>query len=163
MKILIFCLVLPVILLLLGVNIEAAAISGILGILVGVAGAIFTIMSIWVAFLYPNVLRTLKGENLVNADFSGGGEDTARLKEIVSVIIQSAIVMILSIITLVLSASLSTFSFSAQNYITKAIQLLVLCISCVQISALASTILVNFNFINVLERHRRKRAKDHDA
>lgn len=163
MKILIFCLVFPALIVLLGAGVKLDAIPSVLAILVGVAGAIFTIMSIWVAFLYPNVLRTLKGENLVNADFSGGGEDTARLKEIVSVIIQSALVMIFSIVALLVFSSLTSFSFKAQGYIAGALQYVVLSISCVQVSALISTILVNFNFISVLERHRRKRAKDHDA
>lgn len=73
MRALMLCLVFPVLLLIFDVSIKADSISGILGLLVGIAGAIFTIMSIWVAFLYPNVLRTIKGENLVNVEFHAGG------------------------------------------------------------------------------------------
>lgn len=163
MRILFFCLVLPLVLLIFDIDIKINSVSTILGVLVGIAGAIFTIMSIWVAFLYPNVLKTLRGENLVNADFSAGGEDTTRLKQIVSVIIQSALVMIFAVLALLAAASLDAFSYKVRWLIQAGVQFLVVYLCCVQISALASTILINYSFIDILERHRKKRAKDHDA
>lgn len=163
MKILLLCLVTPIIFLISGINIKPDTISGILGLLVPVAGAIFTIMSIWVAFLYPNVLKTLRGENLVNADFSADGEDTTRLKEILSVIIQSALTMISSIIILIASSSIQGFSFKAQEILTEAFQFGLLYFSGLQITALISTIIINMSFIGALEKQRKKRAKDWDV
>lgn len=163
MRILILCLILPSAFLALGINVNQNSTSNILGLLVAVAGAIFTIMSIWVAFLYPNILRTLKGENLVNADFSAGGEETSRLKQIISVIIQSALVMIFSILALLASASIEGIPFNKKEYAEGAIQFVVLYLSCVQIVALTSTILINYTFISTLDKQRKKRAKDHDT
>jgi len=163
MRILFLCLILPLALLLFDIDVQPSFFSAILGLLVGIAGAIFTIMSIWVAFLYPNVLRTLRGENLVNADFSAGGEDTTRLKQIVSVIIQSALVMVFSIAALLIASSVDSFFYREKELIEIVVQFVIVYLCCVQVSALTSTIWINYSFIVVLERHRKKRAKDHDA
>lgn len=158
-----FCLILPVTMLLFDVDVKTDSISGILGLLVGIAGAIFTIMSIWVAFLYPNVLKTLKGENLVNADFSAGGEDTARLKEIISVIVQSALTMIFSILTIIATSVVQSFPFNIQCFINHAIEFILIYFSGLQVCALISTILINISFIGVLDRQRKKRATEWDT
>jgi len=163
MKALVLCLIFPVIFLFFDVTVKVDSISGILGLLVGIAGAVFTIMSIWVAFLYPNVLRTLKGENLVNADFSAGGEDTARLKEIVSVIIQSALTMIFAVLVLVSNSLVDSFPFKVQGFISQVNQFILLCFCGIQICALISTISINASFIGALDKQRKKRAKDWDT
>jgi len=163
MKALIACLIAPLLMLFFRVEIESSLASNILSLLVAIAGAIFTIMSIWVAFLYPNVLKTLKGENLVNIDFSAGGEDTARLKEIVSVIVQSAATMILAIMLLILASIGSNFGFNAKMWTAGVCQFGLLFISGLQICALVSTIRINLSFMDVLEKQRSKRAKDWDT
>jgi len=163
MKALIACFIAPLIMLFLKIDIDSGSISNILGLLVAIAGAIFTIMSIWVAFLYPNVLKTLKGENLVNVDFSAGGEDTARLKEIISVIVQSASTMIAAVVLLILVSTINEFGFSVRLWMTGVIQFVLLFISGLQICALISTIRINLSFMDLLERHRSKRAKDWDT
>lgn len=163
MKAIIACLIAPLLMLLFGIEIESSSVSNILSLLVAIAGAIFTIMSIWVAFLYPNVLKTLKGENLVNVDFSAGGEDTARLKEIISVIVQSAATMILAVMLLILTCMVSNFGFNAKMWIVGVCQFGLLFISGLQICALVSTIRINLSFMDVLEKQRSKRAKDWDT
>lgn len=163
MKAILACLLTPVLLLIFGIDINSDSISNILSLLVAIAGAIFTIMSIWVAFLYPNVLKTLKGENLINVDFSAGGEDTLRLKQIISVIVQSATTMIVAVIILILLAIKTDFSFSIQIWIASCIQFVLSFISGLQICALISTIRINLSFMDVLEKQRAKRAKDWDT
>ncbi|MCP1642996.1 hypothetical protein J2T41_002615 [Pseudomonas citronellolis] len=163
MKILLLCLVPPIVFFLFGITIKAEAIPGILGLLVGVAGAIFTIMSIWVAFLYPNVLKTLRGENLVNAEFSADGEDTTRLKEILSVIIQSAITMIASITILIASSIYQGSSSKGAETLASIYQFGLLYFTGIQVIALISTITINMSFITALEKQRKKRAKDWDT
>jgi hypothetical protein len=120
-------------------------------------------MSIWVAFLYPNVLKTLKGENLINVDFSAGGEDTIRLKQIISVIIQSAATMIVAVILLILLSLKNDFSLLTQARLGACVQFILAFISGLQICALISTIRINLSFMDVLERQRAKRAKDWDT
>lgn len=163
MKAIIACLLIPIILLIGDFDISPDSISNILSLLVAIAGAIFTIMSIWVAFLYPNVLKTLKGENLINVDFSAGGEDTIRLKQIISVIIQSAATMIVAVILLILLSLKTDFSLSTQARLDVCIQFILAFISGLQICALISTIRINLSFMDVLERQRAKRAKDWDT
>jgi hypothetical protein len=163
MKAIIACLFTPILLLICGFDINQDSTSNILSLLVAIAGAIFTIMSIWVAFLYPNVLKTLKGENLINVDFSAGGEDTIRLKQIISVIIQSAATMIVAVILLVLLSLKTDFSFSIQARLETCVQFILVFISGLQICALISTIRINLSFMDVLERQRSKRAKDWDT
>ncbi|OSR72663.1 hypothetical protein BV327_02989 [Pseudomonas syringae pv. actinidiae] len=163
MKAVIACLATPILLLIFGIAISPDSISNILSLLVAIAGAIFTIMSIWVAFLYPNVLKTLKGENLVNIDFSAGGEDTLRLKQIISVIVQSATTMILSVVLLILLSIKSDFSFVIQDRLAVCVQFVLAFVSGLQIFALISTIRINLSFMDVLERQRAKRAKDWDV
>ncbi|WP_456025983.1 hypothetical protein [Pseudomonas capeferrum] len=163
MKAIIACFVAPLIMLFLRIDIDAGSISNILGLLVAIAGAIFTIMSIWVAFLYPNVLKTLKGENLVNVDFSAGGEDTARLKEIISVIVQSASTMIAAVVLLILVSTINEFGLGVRLWVVGIIQFVLLFVSGLQICALISTIRINLSFMDLLEKHRSKRAKDWDT
>lgn len=163
MKAIIACLITPLLMLFFRVEIDPASVSSILGLLVGIAGAIFTIMSIWVAFLYPSVLKTLKGENLVNIDFSAGGEYTARLTEIISVIVQSASTMIVAVVLLVFVSLGKNFGLNAEVWIKGACQFGLLFVSGLQICALISTIRINLSFMDVLEKQRSKRAKDWDV
>jgi len=152
------CLVTPLLMLFFQIEIDQDSVSNILSLLVAIAGAIFTIMSIWIAFLYPNVLKTLKGENLINVDFSGEGEDTARLKEIIVVIVLSAITMAVAVVLLIL-ASLKC----KLEWVAGFCQFGLLFIGGLQIYVLLSTIHINLSFIAVLEKHRSKRAKDWDT
>lgn len=163
MKALIACLCSPIILLAFSINIDQASIPNLLSLLVGIAGAIFTIMSIWVAFLYPNVLKTLKGENLVNVDFSAGGEDTIRLKQIISVIVQSATTMISAVALLIILSIQKEFSFSTQAFLSGLCQFGLIFTSGLQTCALFSTIRINLSFMDALEKQRSKRAKDWDT
>lgn len=146
-----------------GIKIDSILMPTILSLLVAIAGAIFTIMSIWVAFLYPNVLKTLKGENLVNVDFSAAGDDNSRLQEIISVILQSAITLIIAVVLLILVSVEASFCFNCQKFITFFCQFGILFISGLQISALVSTMRINLSFMSILDKHRRKRAKDRDT
>jgi hypothetical protein len=149
--------------LLFHIELDGGSVPVILGVLVAIAGAIFTIMSIWIAFLYPNVLKTLKGENLVNVDFSGGGEETLRLKEIISVVVQSATTMIIAVVLLLVTSVLGEMSFALKGWVFEGCQFVLLFISGLQVCALISTIRINMSFIDVLEKHRSKRARDWDV
>ena len=124
MVILLLCLVPPIISMLCGWHLKFDTVSATLGLLVGVSGAIFTIMSIWIAFLYPNALRTLKGDNLVNADFSSSGGDTTRLKIIVGVIVQSALSMAFSLIGMLFVSFYESFGFKTQEITLATMQFL---------------------------------------
>ncbi|WP_339465835.1 hypothetical protein [Pseudomonas sp. EA_65y_Pfl2_P74] len=147
----------------LGWKLNPDAIPSSLGLLVGVSGAIFTIMSIWVAFLYPNILRTLKGENLVNADFSSSNGDTTRLKIIIGVIIQSAVSMAFSIIAMVFVSFYTGTSKDSQGVAIIIMQFLLVFFSGLQVSAIISVIHINSSFVKLLEGKNKSRARDWDT
>ncbi|MDH2182718.1 hypothetical protein N5K35_03165 [Pseudomonas sp. GD03651] len=163
MVILLLCLVPPIISMLCGWHLKFETVSATLGLLVGVSGAIFTIMSIWIAFLYPNVLRTLKGDNLVNADFSSSGGDTTRLKIIVGVIVQSALSMAFSLIGMLFVSFYEGFGFKTQEITLAIMQFLLVFFSGLQISTIISVIHINSSFVKNLEGKNKARARDWDT
>jgi len=163
MVILLLCLVPPIISMLCGWHLKFDTVSATLGLLVGVSGAIFTIMSIWIAFLYPNALRTLKGDNLVNADFSSSGGDTTRLKIIVGVIVQSALSMAFSLIGMLFVSFYESFGLKTQEITLATMQFLLVFFSGLQISAIISVIHINSSFVKNLEGKNKARARDWDT
>ncbi|MBX9405107.1 hypothetical protein K5E40_05385 [Pseudomonas baetica] len=120
-------------------------------------------MSIWIAFLYPNVLRVLKGENLVNADFSSSGGDTTRLKIIVGVIIQSALSMAFALLGMLFVSFYDGFGLKTQELSLAAMQFLIVFFSGLQISAILSVIHINSTLIKNLEGKNKARARDWDT
>ena len=64
-------------------------------LLVSVSGMVFTIMGIWLAFLYPNALqRIVNPKTIETVDFTEQLEDTRRLEAIVGSVLKSSFVMI---------------------------------------------------------------------
>jgi hypothetical protein len=71
-----------------------ADLKSFLDVLLNVSGAVFTLMGIWIAFLYPNALaRIVDPKKIAAADFSETREEYARLTEIVGAVLKSAIVV----------------------------------------------------------------------
>ncbi|UVM03006.1 hypothetical protein [Pseudomonas laurylsulfatiphila] len=61
--------------------------------LLAVSGMVFTIMGIWIAFVYPNAILRLQDPNKIKTgDFSRTLQDTRRLEAIVGSIMASAFV-----------------------------------------------------------------------
>jgi len=163
MVIILLCLLPSIISILCGWHLKFETVSSTLGLLVGVSGAVFTIMSIWIAFLYPNVLRTLKGDNLVNADFSSSGGDTTRLKIIVGVIVQSALSKAFDLIEMLFVTVYEGFGLKTQEITLTVMQFLLVFFSGLQISAILSVIHINSSFIKNLEGKNKARARDWDT
>jgi len=163
MVIILLCIIPSIASIFFGWHLKAETVSATLGLLVGISGAVFTIMSIWIAFLYPNVLRVLKGENLVNADFSSSGGDTTRLKIIVGVIIQSALSMAFALLGMLFVSFYDGFGLKTQELTLTAMQFLIVFFSGLQISAILSVIHINSTLIKNLEGKNKARARDWDT
>ncbi|MDO8654157.1 MAG: hypothetical protein Q7R66_18455 [Undibacterium sp.] len=72
-------------------------------VLLNVSGAVFTLMGIWIAFLYPNALSRIVDPNRIAvADFSESLNESKRLSAIVGSVLKSAAV-VLAIMTMTLS------------------------------------------------------------
>lgn len=134
-----------------------------IGLLSGVSGMVFTIMGIWIAFIYPNALsRLVNASKIVNADFSDTLEDTKRLENIVAAVLKSALVacgLILIVLTKVAIWKTSFYAEYASLIKAGAFSVVVLA-TVVQIEAIASVIFANVMFINDLHRKRQDREAD---
>lgn len=65
-----------------------------MNVLLGISGMVFTIMGIWIAFLYPNALSRIVDPNKIKtADFTESLLETKRLENIVGSVLKSALVM----------------------------------------------------------------------
>ncbi len=136
-----------------------------LGILITISGMVFTLMGIWIAFLYPNaLLKLIDDDNLENADFSEAKRDTKRLENIVGTVLKSALV-VLSISIVYLSGILfSNFDFVKDNIgLVKAFLIAyVLLLSYIQFTAVFSVIASNIMFINDLHSKKEQVEADSD-
>lgn len=137
-----------------------------IGLLSGVSGMVFTLMGIWIAFLYPNALSRLANPSKIEmADFSETREDTKRLEKIVASVLKSAIVLtallFFSAAKILLSSS-DTYLGHTLQFKSAALSMIVV-LSCLQLEAVASVIIANVMFINDLHRKRRDIQSEEDA
>ena len=128
-----------------------------LSLLSGISGMVFTIMGIWIAFLYPNALsRLVDPRKVITVDFSETLLDTKRLENIVAAILKSAIVMTAAL--LITMAKVFLFLspiYVDNNLIFKNMALSVLSvITVIQVEAVFSVIFSNVMFINDLHSKR---------
>lgn len=136
-----------------------------LALLSGVSGGVFTIMGIWIAFLYPNALsRLVNPEKVLTADFSESLADTKRLENIVAAILKSALVMTAALIITISKVFLYLSPFYAEHSIfIKSLALSAIAvITILQIEAVFSVMASNVMFINDLHRKRLERKADHE-
>lgn len=137
-----------------------------LGLLSGVSGMVFTLMGIWIAFLYPNALsRLVNPKQIEIADFSEALQDTRRLERIVAAILKSAVVMIVGLFFLLTKIIIYKSTIYIQNsLLIKAAALTVVVeLSLMQLGAVLSVIFANVMFINDLHYKRRVRLADSEG
>lgn len=132
-------------------------------LLVSVSGMVFTIMGIWLAFLYPNALqRIVNPKTIETVDFTEQLEDTRRLEAIVGSVLKSSFVMITLLIVYLTKLVLfkSHLYLEFQDVIKNTSLALIIAISYMQIEAVISVILANVMFINDLHNKREQRDID---
>lgn len=129
----------------------------------GVSAMVFTIMGIWIAFLYPNAMsRIVNPDKLVAKDFSESRSDAKRLESIVGAVMTSALVMIVALlITLAKMILLMTTIYLEYRLQFKAAALSVLIfITFAQLESVFYVVLSNIMFINDLHFKRQIRQAD---
>ena len=131
-------------------------------LLVSVSGMVFTIMGIWLAFLYPNALqRIVNPKTIETVDFTEQLEDTRRLEAIVGSVLKSSFVMItLLVVYLVKLVFFKSHLYLESQEVIKNTSLALIAISYMQIEAVVSVILANVMFINDLHNKREQRDID---
>jgi len=128
-----------------------------------VSGMVFTIMGIWIAFLYPNAMnRIISSQKLVAADFSESRSDTKRLESIVGAVMTSALVMLgvlfITLAKLLLQMTPIYITYRLQ-FKSVALSALVF-ITLLQLEAVIHVVLSNVMFINDLHYKREGRQAD---
>lgn len=134
-------------------------------ILIGVSGMVFTIMGIWIAFIYPNALQRIVNPNKLEvADFSEGLEDTQRLEAIVGSVLKSAVVIIFLMILLLFKLVFikSGLYFLNEDLIKSLLLSVIIVLSYVQIEAVYQVIRANILFLEDLHNKREQREIDED-
>lgn len=147
-----------------GIAMPYSDLKGYAAILTGTSGALFTIMGIWVAFLYPVINESLKSTNVIPADFSVNGEETRRLKTVVVVIVISAIVLTSSLFLFLISSFLDFEIKTAISKVTnQCITSFALIITLCLVFCIYKVILVSLDLIDIFEHGERKRKSDRNA
>lgn len=128
----------------------------LISILQNVSVMIFTIMGIWIAYLYPNAILRITQPSKVDAIFSD--EDSERVKIIVGVVVLSAIVLSLLLIGIVLKPFIiKSWAFLHYPNVFVAIGIFsLLMLSYLQVLAIYIVIASNVNFIIELNNKRNK-------
>lgn len=133
--------------------------------ILAISGMVFTIMGIWIAFIYPNAILRLQAPNKIkNADFTQTLEDTRRLESIVGCIMKSAFVAsALCLVFLVKILASSTPFYKEHIQLVKSLVLGgAVFLTILQGSAVVSVMYANFMFIEDLHRRRENRQGDND-
>ncbi|OYU06024.1 MAG: hypothetical protein CFE47_19395 [Pseudomonas sp. PGPPP1] len=149
----------------LSLKVNIGYLKDYLDTLLNVSGMVFTIMGIWIAFLYPNALMKLVNPTKIeHVDFKDTLKDTRRLEAIVASVLKSAlvvsIIMLLNLCKLVLSET--DFYHTNSAIINISAFTCVLTLTLLQIEAIANVIYSNIAFINELHSRRQDREADRD-
>lgn len=161
----VFSLVIGMLIYNLKVNISYADFKDYCTSLLAVSGMVFTIMGIWIAFVYPNAIKRLQDPDKIKiADFTTTLQDTRRLESIVGTVLESATVA--TGITMVFFAKLilsgtDLYGENSSLFESTAISFVVF-LSLLQSSAMIGVIWSNYLFINDLHVRREAQEKGND-
>lgn len=132
-------------------------------ILLNISGLVFTIMGIWIAFLYPNsLMKIVNPGKIETVDFSDALEDTKRLESIVGSVLKSAVIATSIMFFLLLKILFFDTNFYKSN-ITELKQValsITILLTYLQVEAIFQVITSNISFINHLHHKREDKESD---
>lgn len=139
---------------------QYADLKSFLDVLLNVSGVVFTLMGIWIAFLYPNALARIVGpRTVITADFSEGREEYVRLTAIVGSVLKSAFVVLIIMALNLAKVVIPSITVVVENLnLIKQIALGIACmLFLIQSDAVIEVILANVKFLNDLHTKRASR------
>lgn len=145
------------------VTISYADIKDYGGALLNVSGCVFTIMGIWVAYLYPNALIRITSDNVSSADFSEAHENSARLKTMVGSIIVSALVAMAIIYVILGKTLLSSTSFYDLHRLDIKSFAIAVIIFATLLQTLSVFYVIRSNFLFLIEFHEKRVKREREA
>lgn len=136
-------------------------VKDIISTLQSISAAIFTIVGLWVGFLYPNAIAGVVNDNV---DYIKNTKDAPRVEKLIYVIIISAIVMMSTLLFYMSKLLLVNTSFYAMNKdAVKFLALTLIFFMCwLQIKCILSLILSNINFANNLHARINRAKLEHE-
>jgi len=144
-------------------NYKYSHLKDYLEVLVGVSSMIFTLMGIWIAFLYPNALRRIADpKKIEHADFTETLQDTRRLEGLVGSVMKSAFVVLTVMLIFLMRTILSDLplSFACAALLKAAALSVVMTLTFLQVESIFYVIYSNILFINELHNKREDREAD---
>lgn len=130
-----------------GINFSTTGIQKTSDITLSISGMIFTIMGVWIAFIYPNAILRLKSNKLEPADFTENQEEKERLGRIVGAIVQSSLVAIAILVANLASAVIEN---PHQQTETPAIAAIIISAAILQVEGIIQVIRSNIDFLSDL-------------
>lgn len=89
-------------------NLRFSDIKDVVGTLQTISAAIFTIVGLWVGFLYPNAIQSIVSDDI---DYIKNSKDVPRIEKLIYVIVTSAVVMLGTLIFYVSRSIFANTSF----------------------------------------------------
>ncbi|ELV9466319.1 hypothetical protein QNB54_004929 [Salmonella enterica] len=130
-------------------TLKIADVKDVVGTLQNISAAIFTIIGLWVGFLYPNAIQGIVSDNV---DYIKNTKDVPRIEKLIYVIIVSALVMLGTLVFYILKALLGNASIYVEHQsVIKYFALVFVFYLCwLQSRCIFSVIKSNFRFANSL-------------
>lgn len=124
-------------------------IKDILGVLQNISAAIFTIVGLWIGFLYPNAIASIVNDDV---DYIKNTKDAPRIEKLIYVVITSAVVMLSILFVYLFKSIWSGLSSSiVHTGFIKMIGVTFVYFMCwLQVKCVFSVILSNVSFANNL-------------
>lgn len=148
-----------------GIDISYADIKDYCSVLIMLSGMIFTIMGIWIAFIYPNAIKKLSDPNRIEtADFSETLNDTRRLESIVNSVMSSgfvAVVIAALFFMKIIFSSFASIPAFRELMMTSAFGVVVF-ITLLQFRSVWSVLRANYLFIEELHHKREVQERRND-
>ncbi|MGE8190683.1 hypothetical protein [Pseudomonas sp. NPDC086278] len=133
--------------------------------LLALSGMVFTIMGIWIAFIYPNAIKRLQDPDKIKiADFTSTMEDTRRLESIVGSVMESGFVAagVTGLFLLKLLVTGLPFYTDSMLIFKSAAIGIVIFLTLIQGSSVFSVIYANYLFIGDLHTRRETQERNND-
>jgi len=133
-------------------------------VLINISSMVFTIMGIWIAFLYPNALSRIVNTKIETADFSQTKQETKRLEALVASVLKSAAVTVFIMAVYLGKVILFSTPFYLVHFLTikNFVLSLTIVFSYIQLEAVGYVIYSNIMFLNDLHHKREEREADAD-
>ncbi|USV00409.1 hypothetical protein KFQ06_20670 [Serratia entomophila] len=134
----------------------------VFGVLINISAAIFTIVGLWVGFLYPTAMSSIVNDDI---SYIKNEKDSPRVEKLVYIIIISASIMIGILFLFLMRAILHTLSFYKEHvYVFRYIGMVyIYFLAWLQVRCVLSLIATNLHFVNQLHGRLNKARMEHDG